>query len=302
MKKFIALFLCILVLSGMCGCGNRPEEELFLIGVLQPNLTATYQLELKSDIEAAVAGQKNLKCIFADAGNNVEKQIADIENMVSRKVDVIIISACNEQLVSDALKKAVESGIKVIVLGYAPYDSDAYTLQLFVNNYKIGYMAGEYACAVLDGKGVILEVQEDPSQRTTQERKKGFLAAIAESPGLVKEYVVAGYGTKDNASYALETCEILKPGMQIDFVFSHNNEMAEGAYTVLRENEIFPIIVGAGCHPESTEMKGIDASINYETLGAEAVTYALKLLNGEKYEKSVEIDPILYMEEQDAAK
>ena len=203
----------MLIFLGCGGCAREAEEEIRLIGVLQPNLTAAWQLELKADIEGAVAQHENVKCIYADAGNSVEKQISDIEDMIKRKADAIIVFACDEHRIADTLKKAVEQGIKVIILGYAPYDSEAYTVQLFINNYKVGYVAGLYACEVLQGEGIVLEVQDDPANREAQEKKRGFLAAIADHPGIVKEYVIVGYGTKDNASYALSTSEILKEAL-----------------------------------------------------------------------------------------
>ena len=283
MKKLLVFVLAVLLFLGCFGCAREGEDEIRLIGVLQPNLTAAWQLELKADIDSAVAKHENIKCIYADAGNSVEKQISDIEDMIKRQVDVIIVFACDEHQISDTLKKAVQEGIRVIILGYAPYDSDAYTVQLFINNYKVGYVAGLYACEVLQGEGVILEVQDDPAKREAQEKKRGFLAAIADYPDIVKEYVIVGYGTKDNASYALTTSEILKEDTKIDFVFSHNNEMAAGIYTALKVNEIEPIIVGTGCDENGAPItlgRELNATVVYETLGEEAIECAVRLMNG----------------------
>lgn len=300
MKKLLCALLAVMLAVCCTSCRMNKEEEIKLIGVLQPNVLASQQLILKNEIEEAIKDIPNVKCIYADAGNNVSKQISDIYDMIARQVDVIIVSPCSEQLIETALKEAVEAGIYVIVLGYAPYDSSAYTLQLFVNNYKIGYVAGEYAVKALNGEGIILEVQDDPSMRTTQERKKGFLAAIAEHPGIVKEYVVAGYGSKDTASYALTTSEILDENVKIDFVFSHNNDMAQGIYAALITRGIDPIIVGVGCYENTADEfsdRGITASVMYVTLGTESIEYALQLMEGETFEKSVEFDPVLYTED-----
>ena len=303
MKRLImCLFAAVMMLCAFgCMKPGLQAEEIRLIGVLQPNLTSSWQLQLKKDIDNAINEYDDIKCIYADAGNNVKKQIVNIEEMIKRKVDVIIVFPCDEQAIAPALKNAVEQGIYVIILGYAPHDASAFTLQLFVNNYKIGYTAGEHACSALKSKGIILEIQDDASLRFTQELKKGFLAAIEQCPDIEKEYVVVGYGTKDNAQYALTTSEILEEtDATIDYVFAHNNEMAKGANAVFSARGRRPIIIGTGIDiPDNMENTSIDATVIYQTLGKEAVQYAVRMMDGQVFEKSVEFDPVLFVEGDD---
>ena len=300
MKRAMALVLTILAILVLLGCSNGRDER-YLIGVLQPSLMGLEHVEMKKEISETISEYANYKCLFADAGNSVEKQITDIDKMINWGVDAIIVVPCDEQRISDKLKEAVRAGIYIILIGYAPYDVTAFSIQLFVNNYKIGFKAGEYACQALGGEGVVLELQDNPQLRTTQERKKGFRAAISKCPGIVKEYVVVGYGLADTAVSALLTSEILENNPRIDLVYSHNGEMSKGAAPLFRNLGYKIKIVEANSVNLSDERASSskhkpNAMIVYPTLGVEAVTYAMKLIAGETFDKCIEFEPRLITE------
>lgn len=301
-KGFMAMIL-LLLLGVICsGCAEK-EGELRLLGVCQTNLSDVWQLALKEEISECCSRYDGLKGIYADAGSDPKKQIVDIDNMIEHQVDVIIVSVCEEGDVSPALRRAKEHGIPVIVIGYAPDDTEVYTSRIYVDDYKMGYLAGECAVKLLKGKGVVLEIQAEPYSTKSRSRKEGFLAAIKDCPGIIKEFVITGYWTYDNSAKAVEKSEIFNSGTKVDLVFAHNDEMAQGARKKIETLGYSPQIIGIGALPgenqglNAVKRGELNATISYPTGGREAVEYSFQLINGEEIPKEIELEPKAIMEE-----
>lgn len=305
MKRFAAaaaalaaLLLAVLYWPAALKSG---DDGILLLGVSQPNTLEPWQAALKADIASEAEKYEHIKCIYADAGDSAEKQSQDIGDMIQWEVDAIIVFLCNGERLTPKLKEAMDHGIKVIVIGYMPPQSSAYSLRIFVNNYKVGYLAGTFAARLLQGEGVILEMQGNPEARDLESRKRGFLDALAAYPGIVKEYVVVGYGTEVAAAEALENSEILEGRPRIDLLFAHNDEMAVGARSVLEHWGYHIPTIGVDALEKGREalQKGeLTATVHYQTLGREAVDYAIRLTDGEELDKCVEYDPVLCTKEE----
>lgn len=294
------LIICIIITAFVIvfvGCKEQAEQDsiTFLIGVSQANLIDPWQISLKQDIETKALEYPDIKVLYSDAGGSNEKQKTDIEDMLVQQVDLIIIFPNDVDYISDTLKQAYEDGTHVILLGY-PTKTNHYTARIFTDNYKVGKIAGEYAAELLANQGIVLEFQGDPMNKMSIDRKKGFLDAIEDYSGIVKEYVVVGYWSRDYAMEVLDSSELLDREPEIELVFSHNDDMAIGAGRLIerRHQEIFIIGIdgmqGNNRGIEAVKSGLIDATITYPTGGSEAMEYASMLLLGEEIPKEIELD------------
>jgi ribose transport system substrate-binding protein len=82
-----------------------------LIGVSQANLGEPWRVAMNDQIAAAAASHPELKVVFADAAKDNSKQIADVENFIQQKVDLLIISPNEAMPLTAVVKKAYDSGI-----------------------------------------------------------------------------------------------------------------------------------------------------------------------------------------------
>src|ERR1017187_6411586 len=75
---------------GDAGSSSAPRQ--FKIGMSQCNLGEPWRVQMNADLQAAASQHPELKIIFKDAQNDTLQQRAQIEEFVSAKMDLIIVS------------------------------------------------------------------------------------------------------------------------------------------------------------------------------------------------------------------
>ena len=146
----------------------------------QCNLGEPWRVQMNADIRAAAAKHPELKVIFKDAQNDTLKQRAQVEEFVSAKVDLLIISPKEAQPLTEPVARAMDAGIPVIVLDRAVL-GDKYTCFIGADNKKIGQAAGQWIVKKLGGKGKVVELMGLMTSIPGQDRHSGFREGIAGS-------------------------------------------------------------------------------------------------------------------------
>jgi len=280
------------------GSGGEEKKE-FLIGMSQANLGEPWRVAMNDQIQAAADEHPELKVVFADAAQDNSKQIADVENFIQQKVDLLIISPNEAKPLTAVVKKAYDAGIPVIVLD-RKVEGDAYTQYIGGDNKLIGKKAGEYVAKVLGEKGGrVVEIKGLEGSTPQQERHDGFLEGISSNPNVK---VIASQNAdwlRDKAITVMEN--ILQANKDINVVYGHNDPAAEGAYIAAknsgREKEMIFIGIDGLPTPDGglkAVMEGrLSATYIYPTGGKEAIESAIKiLLDKEEVEKTVILDTI----------
>src|SRR5664279_5741450 len=158
-----ALVFAAAVFSGCKKSGDNPAADTsaaqghsFTIGMSQCNLGEPWRVQMNADIAAAAAKHPELKVIFKDAQNDTLRQRAQVEEFISSKVDLLIISPKEAQPLTEPVARAIDAGIPVIVLDRKLL-GDKYTCFIGADNKKIGKAAGEWIVQALGGKGNVIE-------------------------------------------------------------------------------------------------------------------------------------------------
>src|SRR6202050_4843278 len=102
--------LSIFVLTLMAGFSTASCKD-FTIGMSQCNLGEPWRVQMNADIAAAAAKHPELKVVFKDAQNDTLKQRSQVEEFVSSKVDVFIISPKEAQPLTEPVAAAMNAGI-----------------------------------------------------------------------------------------------------------------------------------------------------------------------------------------------
>src|SRR5271165_4868702 len=125
----ITLTTLVLVTALISGCSksggsststitstNNVASHQFVVGMSQCNLGEPWRVQMNADIRAAASKHPELEVVFKDAQNDTLQQRAQIEEFVSAKVDLIIISPKEAQPLTEPVAHAMDAGIPVIVL------------------------------------------------------------------------------------------------------------------------------------------------------------------------------------------
>jgi ribose transport system substrate-binding protein len=290
-RLFAVLAGLALVAAGYCQSNTRTCT----IGMSQCNLGEPWRVQMNADIRAAAARHPELKIIFKDAQNDTLKQRAQVEEFVSSKVDLLIISPKEAQPLTEPVARAFEAGIPVIVLDRAVLGGQ-FTCFIGADNKKIGKAAGQWIAQKLGGKGKVVELKGLMTSIPGQDRHTGFREGIA---GTDIEVIFEADMKWLEPDSRKEMESALSRFDHIDLVYAHNDPGAHGAYLAAkaagREGIKF---VGIDALPQegvAYVAQGIlDATFRYPTGGAEAIDTALKIFKGEKVPKQIVLGTRLF--------
>ena len=136
MKRFLkgvgCTFVAVAVLTVV---SSAAFAKSLTVGVSWSN----FQEERWKTDEAAIKGQLkklNAKYISADAQADSSKQISDVENLIARGCDALIILAYDADAISPAISRAKAEGIPVV--GYDRLIEDPYAFYLTFDNKEVG--------------------------------------------------------------------------------------------------------------------------------------------------------------------
>src|SRR5205823_5602897 len=104
-----------------------------------------------------LAFHPELTFVYKQADGNSEKQISQVKELLSQRVDLLIISPNEAEPLTPIVEETFNNGTPVIVVD-RKISSSLFTAYVGGDNYGIGKMAGEYAAVLLKGKGNIIEV------------------------------------------------------------------------------------------------------------------------------------------------
>lgn len=187
--------------------------------------------------EAKAAG---INLITVDAQNDPAKQIAGVEDLIQKKVPVILLNPTDSDAVANVVKEATAAAIKVISLDRAVNGAEV-TSHIASDNVAGGKMAGEFLLKKLGGKGNLVELEGIPGSSAARERGEGFDSVIAGRPGVK---LVAKQPANFDRAQGLSVMEnILQGNKDIQGVFAQNDEMALGAQRAIEEAGLKNVVI-----------------------------------------------------------
>ena len=275
----------ILIASTVSACG-RQHSGKYLVGFSQANLGEPWRVAMNAEIAARARDFPDLEIVYADAKQDNATQVADVENFLRQKIDLLIISPNEAKPLTAVVKRAFDAGIPVIVLD-REIDDNSYTTFIGADNRAIGRAAGQFADSVLGGHGNIIEIEGLPGSTPARDRSAGFREAIAKSPGLQIIHDPVANWLREEAMTQMEAA--LQAHPRIDLVYGHNDPMAIGAYLAARakgrEKEMKFIGIDGLPGPDGGKQAVADgklaATFVYPTGGRAAVDIADQILRHE---------------------
>ena len=255
-NKFVVLTLALLLFA-VAGCSNQSSDKgegegeakkgTLKIGMSFQEMNNPYFISMKEAFEEA-AKQIGAETYIADAQHDVTKQINDIDDMIQKGIDILLINPTDSDGVEGAVEAAKKAGIIVVAVdaqANGPIDS-------FVGskNYDAGYLAGKQMAEDLGGQGKVAILDGIPVVPIL-ERVRGFEDAVKESPGI--EIVDKQNGKQDRAEAMKVTENMLQANKDLSAIFSVNDEGALGTLGAVEASGKEVSIYSVDGHPEAIE-------------------------------------------------
>lgn len=149
--KIIALLLASALVLVACGGGgtDTDSDSKGYVGIAMPTQSA----------ERWIADGANMVKVLEDLGYEtdlqyaedvVQNQVSQIENMITKGVDILVIASIDGSALTDVLDKAHEAGIKVIAYDRLIMDSEYIDYYATFDNYSVGVLEAEFIIKKLD--------------------------------------------------------------------------------------------------------------------------------------------------------
>lgn len=156
MKKIFSIILMgtlALSLTACSGGGTKGDKKT--VGVAMPTKSSQRWIDDGNNMKDELEG-KGYAVDLQYAEDNVENQIAQLENMITKGVDVLVIASIDGEALTDVIKKAAEVDIPVIAYDRLIRNTEHITYYATFDNFKVGVQQGTYieeALGLKDGKG-----------------------------------------------------------------------------------------------------------------------------------------------------
>ena len=278
------------------GEASDSGDKKFVIGVSQGTMNHPFRVAMVDEnVKYAEENYPEFECITTDGQNDSATQVQDVEDLLARGIDLLLISPLTSDALTPVCEKAMEQGLPVVTLD-RNVECDV-TCFIGAENKPMGVASADKLAEALDKKGKIVEIQGTAGASATIDRHDGF------AEQLEKEYpdmeVIAtqycDYLREDAMTFMDDTLQRFGPG-EIDAIYCHNDEMALGALESLRaagrEDEGILIVGMDGTEVAFSEIEegNMFFTVVYPYCAPEGMQAAYEILEGDGVETRWELD------------
>lgn len=295
-KQILAVFvICMWMLTALCGCGSMEEpaveekevsEEQIQIGMSFDSFIIE-RWQKDRDVFVAAAKEYGAEVNVQNANGDLAEQISQIQYLIEKKVDVIVIVAIDCRGLSDVVRQAKEVGIKVIA--YDRLISNAgVDLYISFDNEKVGTLMGEALVESGLEKKRVLMLAGPVEDTNVSMIENGFKNEMEKGGVEIVDIMHAdGWKAELASAYLNENMEVLE---NVDAIMCGNDMIATNVIRTLAENRLAGKIkiVGQDADLEACQriVEGTQVMTVYkpvEQLARKAAEYACKMAEGQPF-------------------
>lgn len=291
--KRIRQLLTVLVIALV----SAAFAQSYTIGVSNGFVASEWRTQMVQNLEATAEAIKeemgiDITLIFENADVDVQGQIQQIQNLLNRGVDAIIINPNDQQALNLALEEAVDEGVVVIATDQEISAEGVYNV--VINQKEWGRQQAEWLVNQLDGEGNVVIIEGVVGHPANEDRMAGVEEVFAEHPGI--NVVARESGQWDQATGQRVASDMLASIPEIDGIMTQDG-MAQGILTALNAANpaVFPIMTGeayagylrlwkqaSSAHPGFTSV----AVVNPPGIASSALRVAVELLGGAEIDEA----------------
>jgi ribose transport system substrate-binding protein len=273
--------------------GSKSGDKKYVVGLAMNTQTNPFFVDVKSGVQKA-ADELGVELYITDAQDDPTIQMKDVENLITKKPDCIIIDTCDSDAIVSSIEACNEAGIPVLTMDREASGGEVVS-HIGYDAVKSGKLAGQYLVDTLKGKGTIVEIQGIMGTNVAQNRSKGFNEIISQNPDM--KIVACQVADFDRAKGMSVMENILQANDHIDGLYAANDEMLLGALEAVEAAGRLDEITMIGCDAIDDTIKAIKSGKVEATiaeppffLGKAIMNAAYDYLEGKPVEKYVILD------------
>jgi ribose transport system substrate-binding protein len=301
MKVLKTIGLAALGATMLAGAAAAQEYTIGVSNTVQGN---GWREEMICAIKAQALASGKVKALnIAHRNTDAAGQLEDLRNLISAKVDAIVVNPADPAGIQAALAEATAAGITVVAVDQAVTEPSAYIISN--NQEEYGYLGAKWLFETIGGKGNIVYMRGAAGASADSDRDKGFKRALAEFPDVkVAQEVFTGWQQDQGKQQILD---YIATGVPFDGIWTSGIDNVIVDALVESQATLVPVVGAdnAGFVGQLNSVEGLKgaAVTNPGSIGGAGVTLAVQILDGKKpAEQTVLVQPEIWENVTDAGK
>ncbi len=290
MKKIMCMALLSAILLMSCSQQQSSKREIL---VSPKGLVHSFWLSVKDGAEKA-GEEFDVEIIWKGPSveTDIATQISIVEDYINKRVDAIVLAACDANALVSVIKKADAAGIPVITID-SGVNSDIPKSFVATDNVLAAEKAADALAELLNKKGQVALIPFVPGAATSIMRENGFKNGLQTYPDM--ELVSVQYSQSDAERAMAVTEDILTGHPELDGIFAANEAGAIGCASALKSRGMTGKIKLVGFDASPNEIQALKEGTiqalvvqNPFRMGYLGVKAAVNVLEGKPVEKRID--------------
>lgn len=270
------------------------KKDKFVLGFSNISVVNTWRVQMVEELKQEASQHPQIsELVVSDAGGDVNRQVADIEGLIARGVDALLVAPGSEVALNNALDKAHDAGIPVIIFSSNATPKN-YTVKLLADDAQFGRDGARYLAEALGGKGNVISIRGISGNSIDNDRWRGVEEVFKDYPDI--KVIDQGFGdwAYDKGKQVCESLLIAHPDVQ--GVWSSGGAMTQACAEVAEENGLPTIPMTGEANNgflRTWKEKNLEsvAPISPTWFGQQGVVAALRVLEGAPIAKDNLVNP-----------
>ncbi len=223
------LGLSVLLLTAVQG----PAKKTFKVGYSIDTTSSPYNAKAYKQMALEWKKYPEVTLFATEAGGQSMKQVSDIEDLISKGVDLLIVKPRDEKTLAATLSRAYKQGIKIVLLERVVSGND-FSAAVVTDDTEAGRVSAEYMAKVLNGTGNVLVAQGTPGASSYLARTRSFVETLKKYPGIKILAQQPSSAKRDEGKTLMENW-LQAYGNKIDGVHSNADEITMGIIQAIKQ-------------------------------------------------------------------
>ncbi|AEE46870.1 substrate-binding domain-containing protein [Cellulomonas fimi] len=278
------------------GTENDEPGDTVTIGFSAPAADHGWMGAITKSAVAEAEKYEDVELVQAEATNDVNLQISQVEQFINDGVDAIVLLPFDGAALTEVAIEAMQAGIVVVNVDREFDDPNAARTTVLGDNYGMGVSAGHYICEQLGGTAgaKVAEIAGIDSLPLTQDRSRGFADALGECGLEVSNRVAADFTVQGGEAAA---ANLLQAAPELDAIWNHDDDQGVGVMAAIENagRDEFIMVGGAGSKNVMERIEADDsvlkATVVYpSTQAADGIKLARLLVQQKAMSDLVEVE------------
>ncbi|HHU76550.1 MAG TPA: sugar ABC transporter substrate-binding protein [Firmicutes bacterium] len=304
-KLFAIVMVAVMISLLLVGCGSsegKPsgstdDPQKLTLGLALTDVRGPFFSALAYGVSSR-AEELGVELVLVSAGgyDNIDKQISQLEDLISRKVDGILLDAVDEKAIPPMIDEAVAHNIPVMGTG-SQIESTNCVSSVSVDHTELGREMARYLVESMDAKGGILVLAGPSGALWSENRYRGFMEIIEQYPEM--EILATQWGLPDRAEGLRLAEDLLGRFPEATGMYAADDAIGQGAGDALvatgKEEQIELVTSVLGFDTEAMIRSGaIDATVAHRTvlIGQLSVDTMMDVIAGNSVEKEIYVPSV----------